>query len=47
MAGSAWRDLRWVEAAADGAWLLGGDIGLAVALEHADDVSVDWRCVGE
>ena len=46
-AGSAGRNLRWVEAAADGALLLGGGVGLAVALEYADDVSVDRRCVGK
>ena len=46
-AGVAGRDLRRAEAAAVGAWLLGGGVGLAVALEHADDVSVDRRCAGE
>ena len=45
-AGFAWRDLRWVEAAADGALLLGGGVGLAVALEYAGDVSVDRRRIG-
>ena len=45
-AGFAWRDLRGAEAAAVGAWLLVGGACLVVALEYADDVSVDRRKVG-
>ena len=36
--------LHVAEAAADWRWLRFGGNRLAVALEHADDVSVDWRC---
>ena len=43
-AGVVWWNLRGAEAAAVVSWFLGGGAGLAVALEHADDVSVDRWC---